>query len=146
MTKAERFERARRRMLLGFAVGFGTWMVARLVRELLPALDTGPVVAFAVLVGGIAGWLVFAVYLVWILRFTVTVHRDPAVEEILNDELVVENRRKALAFGFGAAMATQAALILFDWLRPASATLGANLTMLVGALSAVGTFLVLDRG
>ena len=135
----ERKVELRRTTLLGSLIGFSLWQGARLAQELNPA-DGPPAIVFVVvqLVGGLI-WAVFLIRMLFFNRGLTT-----AVRAALNDELTAHRRRTAFAIGLFAVMVVQALLLAVAVTNP-GIRFAAELTIFVGALATIGSYLYLDR-
>ena len=140
----EKLDRSRRRMLAGLLAALIAWLALRIV-ELLGAPGSGAVTSALVgllIVGGA----------VWLFHFVLMIGSANAVRgnrsllEALNDERVRSNRRRAFSFGFVAVLATQLVMLVASIRTDIPVGLALNLTLAVAIASAIGAFLVYDRG
>lgn len=142
--RIERLDRARRRTLLGFLVGFVAWQAPTVAQEALGASLPAPLQGGLSILAAAAGvvWIVYAIRLVRLRR---EIARDPATADALDDERVRHIRAKALAFAFWSLVVYLAAIRLAAFATEVSAGATALGGLLVAAAAAIGAFLVLDR-
>jgi hypothetical protein len=139
MTDREELDRSRRKMLVGFLVGFGVWQGMSIARALLGR--TSFPVGLAALFVSLAGWAYLCVQLVRMLRWGRRLRRDPELAASLNDERVELARLKSWRVGFFAVLAAQAIPLL----APIPAEVGGRLTILVGVTASIGGYLAFER-
>jgi hypothetical protein len=142
--RVEALDRSRRRMLTGFLVAFLAWQVPAIVLAATQIAHRGVAVASSLL-AAVAG-VVWIVYLVRLLRLQREVAGDPEAALALEDERVRQARARAFAFGFWALslylLAARFGAFVVE--LPTAEVVQAGLV--VAAASAIGAFLVYDRG
>lgn len=136
----EQFEKQRTRLLklqlVGYILGFGTWTL----KHFLPHpydLHVTPIILLGGLIWMLGQWRM--------LKYWQRLKRQPSLEPMLNDELIVSYRFKAFAVGFAAMMLTQGLIAVWSSFWPFSALLGANLSIFVGVVASMLAFLIYDR-
>jgi hypothetical protein len=138
----ERMDIRRRQILAGSIAGFIAAQTAMILDRLW--MPTGWV--HILLIGiSLLGWAFFGLQLFFLFQTSHILHGEPGVQLALNDEFVRQNRRKATAAAFWAMMACQAAIILLDLLVPFDAEIAAQITLTVGVVAMIGSFLWYDR-
>ncbi len=142
----ERLDRSRRRMLVGLLLALIAWIAMRIV-GLLGASGNQPlaiVLAGSLILGGVV-WLF---YLARMIGYANAVRGggDRPLREVLIDERVRSNRLRAFSFGFGAVLVSQLVMLVASVQADIPVGLVVNLTLAVAIASAIGAFLVCDRG
>ncbi len=140
MTEREELDRSRRRMLLGFLVGFGVWEGTSIARALLGRASLPGVVRHGLFVVSLVGWAYWCVQLIHMIRWGRRVRRDPELAASVNDERVELARLKSWRVGFFAVLVAQAIPLL----APIPAIVGGRLTILVGLTASIGSYLAFD--
>ena len=142
MTERDQLDRSRRRMLLGFLVGFGVWEGMSIARALLGRASLPGVVRHGLFVVSLVGWAYWCVQLIHMVRWVRHVRRDPELAASLNDERIELARLKSWRVGFFAVLAAQAIPLL----APIPAVVAGHLTILVGVTVAIPAYLAFERG
>jgi hypothetical protein len=138
----ERLARERRTILTGTLVGFALWQGGGIARELTPASGAARGVELAGELVGAVVWAVFFIRMkIWQARTVGAIGRAVA------DELWRHRMLVSFAVAFFAVAFTQAAIIFVSVFAPSppSALLAARISIYVAVLTAIGTFLYLDR-
>lgn len=141
MSDIDALDRSRRRMLIGLLAGFGVWQAAGIASELL---SRGALPRWASLLSialSLAGWLYWSVNIVRMLKWIHRVRASAGAADALNDERIRDARLRAFSFALALVLAAQ----LVPLFAPISARVGAQLTILVGCVAAIGAFLILER-
>jgi hypothetical protein len=138
----ERMDLRRRQILAGIILGFSAAQIAMILDRIL---TPGLLIHGTLIIISLLGWILFGVQLFLMFRTGAQLRGKPEVELALNDEFVRQKRRKAATIAFWAAMICQAAIILVNLFFPLDAGIGAQLTIAVGVVSLIGSFLYLDR-
>lgn len=143
--RIEALEQARHRMLTGFLIAFVAWQVPTIVQDTLteraaPLLFRACAVLAAV---AAVAWIAYALRL-WRLQRQVA--EEPMAARVLDDERVREARLRALGFGFWALVVYLTMARLGAFLVDLPTDVVAQAGLLVGVASAIGAFLVYDRG
>jgi hypothetical protein len=144
----EAIDRKRRTILrvylIGAALFFASWLARFILRE-TGVLPSGLSLALAVLLMAGTGVLVYS--FVGMLGIRKKMLSDPALKEILNDELVRLNTMKAFRYGFFAMMGGLAFFAVFNFISPVKDFFAAILTLFfVGAWGYMFAFCKLERG
>ena len=133
-TLVDRLSQERRTILMGSFMGFGLFYGAVLLQYALAPRSVPSLIVGAI---GLAGWAVWAASLV---RVTVFGRSAPsAARRALSDELWRRNVLTSWAVGFWTVLVVQIPVIVTGLQH------GSELTIYVGVLAALGTFLYLDR-
>ncbi|HWQ45230.1 MAG TPA: hypothetical protein VN376_00100 [Longilinea sp.] len=140
-TKDE-LDRSRRQVLLGIMIGYSVWLIAFLLLQdwRLPIW-----IDLAILGLGLVGCGYWFFQLLRMLRMEKMLRRQPELADAMNDEYVQQKRWKAWKFAFIAILVCQAVIILVNLWIPFDAGIGAQLTIWVGVVSSIGSFLFYDR-
>lgn len=138
-------DRSRRQMLITVVATSSVWMLAQIIQSIFQ--NRLPQSLNAILViAGIIGALAFVVFMLRFHRFQMKVLADPELRQRLDDERVIELRKKAIYRGWIIliiAIAIGVAVAPFIDL-PGQVVL---LTlMLIGVNAPIVFFLALDRG
>jgi hypothetical protein len=140
MFEREALDQSRRKMLLGYLVGFDVWLVMRIADAVLGRTTLGS--ARLGLIGvALAGWAYWSVQLIHMIRWVRHVRRDPELAASLNDERIELARLKSWRVGFFAVLAAQAIPLL----APIPAVVAGQLTILVGVTVAIAAYLAFER-
>lgn len=152
----ERLDRQRRRMLVGFVVALIAFRVPEILREaLITELPDG--LRGALLMIALVGTVLFVVYMLRLFIFGAKLAQSPNLAAVLLDERVRAVSSRAFAVGFWAVMtllAAASALPAVAWAFTDSGAIvtervgavAADTGLLVGVVTAIVAFLVLDRG
>lgn len=152
----ERLDRQRRRMLVGFVVAvIALWGPNILRGALRTELPNG--VRGALIMIGLVGTVLFVVYMMRLFIFGAKLAQSPNLVAVLLDERVRAISSRACAAGFWAVMTllfVASALPAVAWAYTGygaivSERVGAVVAdtgILVGVVTAIVAFLVLDRG
>jgi hypothetical protein len=144
----EQLSVSRRRMLIGFLIGYGSSHGASIAAAYLMDPDYGTRISR--LLGGVlsfcslGGFAVFAIYLCRLILLRRKVSRDPALDSALNDELVNHNRLKAYRFAFLALICAQLTMIFGGYLYPPLLRYGVHSSLYVALISFISAFLYYD--
>ena len=138
---AEYIEHKRDHWMKWNLVGFVLWQGLRLVQQyLVPGHYLALLLPLTLLGAGI--WGVSLLKLTQLLQVK---KANPALQAILNDELIVAHRWKAAGVGFGILLLMQVLIEVVSYFYPFSASLSAELSIFVGVVSALGAFLYWHR-
>lgn len=152
----ERLDRQRRRMLVGFVVALIAFRVPEILREALKTeLPNG--LRGALLMIALVGTVLFVVYMLRLFTFGAKLAQSPNLAAVLLDERVRTVSSRACAIGFWAVitlLAAASALPAVAWAFTDSGAIvaervgavAADTGLLVGVVTAIVAFLVLDRG
>jgi hypothetical protein len=140
----ELLDRSRRRMLMGLLSALIAWVALR-IWGVLGASESGAVdlTLTGLLILGGAVWLL---YLVRMIGYAHAARADRSLLDALYDERVRANRRRAFSFGFVAVLVSQLVMLVASIGADLPVGLVVNLTLAVAIASAIGAFLVYDRG
>jgi hypothetical protein len=144
----EAIDRKRRTILrvylIGAALFFASWLARFFLRQ-TGVLHAGLSLGLAVLLLAGTGVLVYS--FVGMLGIRKKMLSDPALKEILNDELVRLNTMKAFRYGFFAMMGGLVFFAVFNFISPVKDFFAAILTLFfAGAWGYMFAFYKLDRG
>ncbi|MBN1552006.1 hypothetical protein JW979_11070 [bacterium] len=145
MDRVEQLSISRRRMWLGFLVGYGLSHGASIVASFMMDPEYG--IRISKIVGGIlsvcslGGFAVFAVYLVRLILVRKHISGDPELESAVNDELVKHNRFKAYRIAFFAVVLGLLVMIFGSYLYPPLVRYGAHSALYIVIMSFIGAFL-----
>jgi hypothetical protein len=139
--QAESVARQRWWLMLFYVIGWFVWqlLMLRPVAE-LPIMKGLPVAGIS-----LAGFVVWGVSLVLILRFMALMRRNRVLAGILNDELTVANRRRCWAAGYFALLFSLIPAVVaaaFQWI---DALTLAQMLMMVAVSVPLLTFVWLER-
>jgi hypothetical protein len=140
MFEREALDQSRRRMLLGFLVGFDVWVIMRIADAVLGRTTLGSA-RLGLIAVALAGWAYWSVQLIQMIRWVRHVRRDPELAASLNDERIELARLKSWRVGFFAVLAAQAIPLL----APIPAVVAGQLTILVGLTASIGSYLAFER-
>ena len=93
----------------------------------------------------VSAWFVMALALLVLLFTGGGLFRSAEVRQLMDDEGTRENRRRALAIGFGNAMATCILIYALAMFKPVSGPEAIHIVMTVGIASALIAFGVAER-
>lgn len=154
--KIERQDRLRRRMLIGFVVAMIALYLPKILREALETeLPDG--LRGVLIVIGLVGSVLFVVYMMRLLIFGAKLAQSPGLAAVLLDERVRTVWSRACAVAFWVVitlLAAASALPAVAWAFTDSGAVVservgavvADAGLLVGVVTAITAFLVLDRG
>lgn len=152
----ERQDRLRRRMLIGFVVAMIALYLPKILRESLETeLPDG--LRGVLIVIGLVGTVLFVVYMMRLLIFGAKLAQSPGLAAVLFDERVRAVWSRACAVAFWVVitlLAAASALPAVAWAFTDSGAVVservgavvADAGLLVGVVTAITAFLVLDRG
>jgi hypothetical protein len=131
-------------MLVGLLLALIALIAMRIV-GLLGASGNQPL---AIVLAGflILGGVVWLFYLARMIGYANAVRGDRPLREVLIDERVRSNRLLAFPFGFGAVLVSQLVMLVASVQADIPVGLVVNLTLAIAIASAIGAFLVYDRG
>ncbi len=139
---SERAELQRRVILAGAIIGFCAAQTALILDRVVAPVRW---IHIGLIIIGLAGWVIFGVEVVNMVRTGATLRRTPNVERALNDEFVRQKRGRATAAAFWAVMIFQAAVIVLNLFVRVDAGIGAQATITVGVVVLIASFLYFDR-
>jgi hypothetical protein len=93
----------------------------------------------------LGAYIVWAAVLVLFLATGGGYIQPRAVRAVLNDELTIDHRRKAMSLGFLAAMAAAVACYFLAQFEPMSAGIAIHVILSVGVAAALLRFAMLER-
>lgn len=133
-------------MLLGSVIGFGLWWGVQTVFSFFPDMWHLKSITLPFLLAGLIGWLVWTWYLIQMLKIMKALKKDPQMAEALNDEFYKAIQQKSFSIGCYVLLLLQAFLMLVHvGLYPLSALSVLSINILIGVLTPLITFLILDR-
>jgi hypothetical protein len=141
----EQLSISRRRMLIGFLIGYGSSHGASIAAAYLMDPDYGT--GISKLLGGIlsfcslGGFAVFVLYLVRLILLRRKIGTDPALDSAVNDELVNHNRSKAYRLAFIVLICANLLMIFGGYLYPPLLRYGVHSSLYIGLISFIGAFL-----
>lgn len=141
MNRIAKLERRRFLTIFWFLVGFLIYQGAAVVGAFSPSLSAHSPVNSPIITGvSLLGWAVWTYHLVRMLLLK----REMSDRECrqMNDERVEKNRRQSFTVGFCAMMGATGTLLLIP--ATLTATTAAQMLILVGVVSSLGTFLYLE--
>jgi hypothetical protein len=129
-------------MLIGSIVSF---CVAQAAMILDRAVSLDIRIRVILILAALLGWALFTLQLLLIFRTGRELLDHPDTQTALNDELVRQNRLKAMAAGFWAAILCQGVLFIANLILPFDAGIGSQITITVAVAGMIGAFLHYDR-
>jgi hypothetical protein len=141
MSEREDLDRSRRRLLLGFLVGFSLWWGGSIARSLLAGMALPRGVRAALSTLEIAGCFTYLFYGFRVVLWGRRAGADKELAASLNDERVRQARLKAFSAAFFAMNAAQ----LIPLTTAIPAMIAAQLTLLVGFTTAAAAYLAFER-
>lgn len=143
--KSEILSNRRRQMLTGVTIGFGLWWGAYTLLSLYPGLKNRTWLFSLVMLAGLGGWIWWMVNQFRMMAINRELKSDPVTAQALNDELYRHIRMQSLTAGFVALLITQALLFLINLAHELTVQNVININFLVGVLTPIIAFLVLDK-
>lgn len=113
-------------------IGFVLWQGVRLGKEYVPSELNRTAFGLVIILVMLLGMVIWIVTLVRIIRLSKYLKTSPQLQAILNDELHILHKSKALAMGFWSLLFTQIAMQVVAIYYPFSALLGAQLSAFIG--------------
>lgn len=141
LSPVEKLSRRRRMLMVVFVGSFLTWQVPFMDRYAEIASGSSRLVDLVY----VAGFLVWALALIALLRFGRSHARDPEVRAALEDELTQANRAKAFSFGYWAMLMMAAALFGASFYLTFSPQEVAHLMVLTAVAAPLLRFAFLER-
>ncbi|WP_300531886.1 hypothetical protein [Maricaulis sp.] len=142
MKQVEKLSRRRRGLMLVFVGSFLTWQV--------PFMDRYEAVAAGAIrnvdLVYIAGFLLWALVLIALLRFGRSGAKSPEVRAALEDELTQDNRAKAFSFGYWAMLIIAGVAFAASFFVGMSAQEVAHLIIVAAVVAPLLRFAFLERG
>lgn len=135
--EVEDLEKKRTKWLIINLIGFCIWGGIRIIDNHLLDNHSSPILTGAMLFG----WMIWIVGLVQILLLGKRVGKKRVVLQIFNDELIQLKRFKTWRIALVAVVLTQVCLIVASQLTEISGLFGAELSIYVSVVSAIGSFL-----
>ena len=145
ISKSEILCSRRRQMLTGLSIGFGLWWGTYTLLSFYPGIKNQTWLFILLMLAGLGGWTWWMVNQVRMVRISRELVNDPASARALNDELYRHIRMQSFTTGFIALLITQALLYLVNMVHELTVPNVININFLMGVLTPVIAFLVLDK-
>lgn len=137
----EKYDRSRINLLIGGAISWSIYYGIFIFRSQI----SNEMVKKALGLIGLVSFAFFLYSLVRIMRIKSIMKRNPELRSALENELVVQNRKKAYAIGYWAMLISVMAglnLVLFTSISPKMIL---ELILFIGVLALMITFIVLNK-
>lgn len=98
----------RQKLLLTAAAGFFLWQGGLLLQDAFPNNNTSQAIGLVMTLAGAFQWIMFSIGLIVFQR------KSKGMEAPLNDELIVDNRKKAFTLGYAVLLGFVTFFSLFN--------------------------------
>jgi hypothetical protein len=141
----ESLDQSRRKMLIGFAIGYVVWRGMYIINRFLPdsSILTDSRIFFVII--SLTGWLLWTYYLVRLMRFVRIIKKDPSLNDSLNNEYIQYIRLKSIAVAFFILLLVQMILLFISKIIVMNASVIIDINILTAVLSLIIAFLFFDR-
>ncbi len=137
----EKYDKSRTKILIGIAIGWGIYYGIFILNDVI---HSSVVLAILNLIGMI-GLSLYMYGLIKMIQIKRLVKKDPEMQNALNNEWIIMNRRKAYAVGFWAMLISVTLGLLFVIFINIPAKLILELILFVGIMALIITFIVLNK-
>jgi uncharacterized membrane protein (DUF485 family) len=144
MTDIERLESARRRMLTSYVIAFSLWQLPTILSEALRNTGSPNLLGALDLAAGLAG-LYWLSQLIWMIRIHRQVASDPKLAAQMQDERNREHLANAFSAAFWVLLGYLVLIRLSAFITPLSSGLVAQAGILLGVVSPIIVFLLMER-
>ena len=137
----EKYDRSRINSLIGGAIGWSIYYGIFIFRS---QIENATVKSTLSLIG-LVGFTFFLVSLGRIIRIKRIMRKKPELKSALENELVIQNRKKAYAIGYWAMLISVMVGLNLVLFTPISPKMILELILFVGVLTLMITFIVLNK-
>jgi hypothetical protein len=143
--KTETLNQNRKKMLIGFSIGFGVWWGAKTLVSLFPEMGNLPNLSVSAALIGLAGWGYMAMFQIRIIKMNRKIKQNPALNQALNDELYEYIRLKSFKSAFIVLLIVQLFLLPVNIIYKLSAESVININIFIGIIAPIISFIFFDR-
>lgn len=137
----EKLDRLRYSLIKWFTFGWAIWFGGFILKDLI---DNKLLLGLIILIG-LLGWIIFSVSLIRFRKLGKTINSNSDLKSALNDELMIFNRNKSLAVGYGALMILITIFFGLSIFIDINALIICEITLYIGVLSVLVSSLIYNR-
>jgi hypothetical protein len=141
----ELLDKSRRKMLIGFAAGFGIWRGSYILKHLIPPLPVFHAVFAYLLIISFIGWAMWFYYLIKIIKLSRIIKKNPALNNTLNNEYIQHIRLKAFSVSFVLMLLIQPVLLFTSFFISITVPIIIDINISIAVLSVIIAYLIFDR-
>lgn len=141
----ELLEKSRRKMLIGFAAGFGIWRGSYIFKHLISPSHVFHMILPYLLIISFVGWIIWIYYLIKIIKLSGIIRKDHSLNISLNNEYIQYIRLKAFSVSFIILVLIQPVLLFASFFISITVSIIIDINISIAVLSFIITFLIFDR-